>query len=120
MHELQVNIDSIVQQVVIVEELPFNCNKRVYCKNRLTEQLKHKFSMQKQSLITMLHSSLYNSSLKTSHKPSFQLLEGRMLDDLKRKYAGGRLLKYSKIPEEISAIGWYKKQLAGETIAAAI
>ena len=67
----------------------------------------------------MLHSSLYNSSLKTSHKPSFQLLEGLMLDDLKRKYAGGKLLKYSEVAEESDAIRWYKKQLAGETIAAA-
>ena len=51
--------------------------------------------------------------------PSFQLLEGLMLDDLKRKYAGGKLLKYSEVAEESDAIRWYKKQLAGETIAAA-
>ena len=51
--------------------------------------------------------------------PSFQLLEGLMLDDLKRKYAGGKLLKYSEVAEEKDAIRWYKKQLAGETIAAA-
>ena len=42
-----------------------------------------------------------------------------MLDDMKRKYAGGKLLKYSEVAEEKDAIRWYKKQLAGETIAAA-
>ena len=57
---------------------------------------------------------------ETRHKPSFQLLEGLMLDDLKRKYAGGKLLKYMEIADEKLAIIWYKKQLAGETIAAVI
>ena len=56
---------------------------------------------------------------ETRHKPSFQLLEDLLLDDLKRKYAGGKLLKYSEVAEESDAIRWYKKQLAGETIAAA-
>ena len=31
----------------------------------------------------------------------------KISDDLKRKYAGGKLLKYSKIAEEAEAIGWY-------------
>ena len=47
------------------------------------------------------------------------MMAGTLFDDLKRKYAGGKLLKYSEVAEETDAIRWYKKQLAGETIAAA-
>ena len=43
-----------------------------------------------------------------------------MLDDLKRKYAGGRLLNYSDNANEQLAKAWYKKQLAGKAIAAVI
>ena len=57
---------------------------------------------------------------ETGHKPSFRLLEDLMQDDLKRKYAGGRLLKYSDNANEQLAIAWYKKQLAGKAIAAVI
>ena len=55
---------------------------------------------------------------ETRHQPSFQLLEGLMLDDLKRKYEGDRLLKHSENANEKLAISWYQKQLAGEPIAA--
>jgi len=55
---------------------------------------------------------------ETRHQPSFQLLEGLMLDDLKRKYEGDRLLKYSENADEKLAISWYQKQLTGEPIAA--
>ena len=55
---------------------------------------------------------------ETRHQPSFQLLEGLMLDDLKRKYEGDRLPKYSENANEKLAISWYQKQLAGEPIAA--
>merc|ERR1711963_1106150 len=55
---------------------------------------------------------------ETRHQPSFQLLEGLMLDDLKRKYEGDRLPKYSENANEKLAVSWYQKQLAGEPIAA--
>ena len=41
-----------------------------------------------------------------------------MLDELKRKYSGGRLLKYRENANEQLAISWYTKQLAGEATAA--
>ena len=43
-----------------------------------------------------------------------------MLEELKRKYAGCKLLKYSDDANEKLAIVWYKKQLAGEVVAAVI
>ena len=59
---------------------------------------------------------------ETRHKPSFQLLEDLLLDDLKRKYAGGRLLKYS-VSDKATIISNSlvpKKQLSGTAIAAVI
>ena len=41
-----------------------------------------------------------------------------MLDDLKRKYEGDKLQKYSQNANEQLAMRWYQKQLAGEPIAA--
>ena len=55
---------------------------------------------------------------ETRHMPSLQLLEDLMLDELKRKYSGGRLLKYRENVNEQLAISWYTKQLAGEATAA--
>ena len=55
---------------------------------------------------------------ETRHMPSLQLLEDLMLDELKRKYSGGRLLKYRENANEQLAISWYTKQLAGEATAA--
>ena len=55
---------------------------------------------------------------ETRHMPSLQLLEDLMLDELKRKYSGGRLLKYRENANEQMAISWYTKQLAGEATAA--
>ena len=40
-----------------------------------------------------------------------------MLDDLKRTYAGTKLLKYSEKADEQLAISWYKKQLKSITRA---
>ena len=55
---------------------------------------------------------------ETRHKPNLQLLEDLMLDELKRKYSGGSLLKYSDNANEQLAISWYTKQLTGEATAA--
>ena len=55
---------------------------------------------------------------ETRHMPSLQLLEDLLLDELKRKYSGGRLLKYRENAKEQMAISWYTKQLAGEATAA--
>ena len=52
------------------------------------------------------------------HLPNLEFFEGLMLDDLRRKYSGNRLLKYQKYTTEKVAIQWYKQKLANYPLTA--
>ena len=41
-----------------------------------------------------------------------------MLNELKRKYSGNRLLKYQEYATEKVAIQWYKQKLTNDPLAA--
>ena len=52
------------------------------------------------------------------HFPNKDFFEGLMLNELKRKYSGKRLLKYQEYTTEKVAIQWYKKKLTNNPLAA--
>jgi hypothetical protein len=43
-----------------------------------------------------------------------------MLEDLRRKYAGTKILKYSNDAEEQPAIRWFQQQLSKNSLTAVI
>ena len=52
------------------------------------------------------------------HHPNIDYFEGLMLEDLRRKYAGTKISKYSDNAEEQLAISWYKQQLSENSLTA--
>ena len=52
--------------------------------------------------------------------PNIDYFEGLMLEDLRRKYAGTKISKYSKDAEEQIAICWYRQQLSENSLKAVI
>ena len=52
------------------------------------------------------------------HLPNKEFFEGLMLNELKRKYSGNRLLKYQEYATEKVAIQWYKQKLTNDPLAA--
>ena len=48
---------------------------------------------------------------ESRHAPNKDFFEGLMLDELKKKYSGSRLLKYQQYTTEKVAIQWYKRML---------
>ena len=52
------------------------------------------------------------------HLPNKEFFEGLMLNELKRKYSGNRLLKYQEYTTEKVAIQWYKKKLTNFPLTA--
>ena len=48
---------------------------------------------------------------ESRHAPNKDFFEGLMLDELKKKYSGNRLLKYQRYATENVAIQWYKRML---------
>ena len=54
------------------------------------------------------------------HYPNIDYFEGLMLEDLRRKYAGTKILKYSNNAEEQPAIGWFQQQLSENSLTAVI
>ena len=57
-------------------------------------------------------------SIEEGNLPNLEYFEGLMLDDLRRKYSGNRLLKYQEYTTEKVAIQWYKQKLTNYPLAA--
>merc|ERR1712141_833086 len=51
------------------------------------------------------------SSRATRHLPSPETLDELLIDELRRKYSGGRVEKYINSKDEQLAIAWFRKKL---------
>ena len=94
----------------VAPPLTLKCNRLLGMENERPDDLRNIFYRN-------VRYTIYKGR-ETRHKPSIQLLEDLMLEDLKRKYAGGRVEKYINLEEEQLAISWFQQKMNLDPVSA--